>query len=82
MLTKQKMTAKDPKEKLAFQRLTILQLAEHLGSISEACRRSGMNRTSFYEWKRRFQTLGFKVDQTNGFIKIFERYWTNFFASF
>ena len=60
MLTKQKMTAKDPKEKLAFQRLTILQLAEHLGSISEACRRSGMNRTSFYEWKRRFQTHGFE----------------------
>ena len=34
----------------------MLQLAEILGNVSEACRRSGMDRTSFYEWKRRFQT--------------------------
>ena len=44
--------------KLAHQRLSVLQLAEVLGSVSEACRRSGMDRTSFYEWKRRFQTHG------------------------
>ena len=53
-----KMTAKDPTTKLAHQRLSVLQLAEALGSVSEACRRSGMDRTSFYEWKRRFQTHG------------------------
>jgi transposase InsO family protein len=53
-----KLTAKDPAAKLAHQRLSVLQLAEALGSVSEACRRSGMDRTSFYEWKRRFQTHG------------------------
>ncbi len=40
------------------QRLSVLELAETLGNISEACRRGGMDRTSFYEWKRRFQTHG------------------------
>jgi transposase InsO family protein len=33
-------------------------MAKALGNISEACRRGGMDRTSFYEWKRRFQTHG------------------------
>jgi transposase InsO family protein len=33
-------------------------MAKAIGNVSEACRRSGMDRTSFYEWKRRFQTHG------------------------
>lgn len=49
---------KDPLEKLALQRLRILELSESLGNVSEACRRGGMDRTSFYEWKRRYQTHG------------------------
>src|SRR6476659_2010016 len=53
-----KLTTKDPATKVAHQRLSVLQLAEALGSVSEACRRQGMDRTSFYEWKRRFQTHG------------------------
>lgn len=57
--TKARITAKDPIEKLAHKRLTVLELAEKLGNITEACRRGGMDRTSFYEWKRRFQTHGF-----------------------
>ena len=44
--------------KLAKQRLSVLQLAEALGNVSEACRRRGMSRTQFYEYKRRFQTHG------------------------
>lgn len=32
--------------------------AESLGNVSEACRRGGLDRTSFYEYKRRFQTHG------------------------
>lgn len=44
--------------KVAKQRLSVLELAEKLGSVSEACRRRGMDRASFYEWKRRFQTHG------------------------
>ncbi len=45
-------------EKLARHRLSVLELAEALGNVSEACRRRGMTRTQFYEYKRRFQTHG------------------------
>lgn len=55
---KTRITTKDPALKLARQRLTVLQLAESLGNVSEACRRGGLDRTSFYEYKRRFQTHG------------------------
>lgn len=44
--------------KVAKQRLSVLELVEELGNVSEACRRRGMDRASFYEWKRRFQTQG------------------------
>lgn len=47
-------------EKIARQRLSVLQLAETLGSVSEACRQRGMTRTQFYEYKKRFQTFGFE----------------------
>jgi transposase InsO family protein len=36
----------------------VLELAEALGNASEACRRRGISRTQFYEYKRRFQTHG------------------------
>ncbi len=55
---KTKITTKDPALKLAHKRLSVLQLAESLGNVSEACRRGGLDRTSFYEYKRRFQTHG------------------------
>lgn len=55
---KTRITTKDPALKLAHKRLTVLQLAESLGNVSEACRRGGLDRTSFYEYKRRFQTHG------------------------
>lgn len=45
-------------EKLARQRLSVLELAQALGNVSEACRRRGISRTQFYEYKRRFQTHG------------------------
>jgi hypothetical protein len=50
--------SKDPALKLAHKRLLVLQLAEALGNVSEACRRGDMDRSSFYEYKRRFQTHG------------------------
>ena len=53
-----RVTAKDANEKLAHRRLTVLELAERLGNVSEACRRGGIDRTSFYDWKRRFQLQG------------------------
>jgi transposase InsO family protein len=49
---------KDPSEKLALARLRVLELSASIGNVAEACRRSGMDRTSFYEWKRRYQTHG------------------------
>jgi transposase len=56
---------KNPSEKLAIQRLKVIELAEKLKNVSEACRRGGMDRTSFYEWKRRYQIHGLEglVDQ-------------------
>ena len=53
-----RLTAKDTNEKLAHRRLTVLELAERLGNVAEACRRGGIDRTSFYDWRRRFQTHG------------------------
>jgi transposase InsO family protein len=53
-----RVVAKDPREKLAHRRMTVLELAERLGNVSEACRRGGIDRTSFYDWKRRFQLHG------------------------
>ena len=44
-----KVTAKDTNEKLAHRRLTVLELAERLGNVTEACRRGGIDRTSFYD---------------------------------
>lgn len=43
-------------DKLARQRLSVLELAEQLGNVREACRQRGISRTQFYEYKRRFQT--------------------------
>ena len=55
-----KSSRRDAASKLAEQRLSVLELAKELGNAAEACRRRGMDRTSFYEWKRRFQTHGFE----------------------
>ena len=53
-------TAKGPQKrdadtKLAQSRLSVLDLARELGNVAEACRQRGLDRTSFYEWRRRFQ---------------------------
>lgn len=50
--------SKDPEIKLAEQRMSVLELAQALGNVSEACRQRGISRTQFYEYKRRFQTHG------------------------
>ncbi|MDF1635580.1 IS481 family transposase [Mycoplana sp. MJR14] len=51
---------RDADSKLAQHRLSVLELAKELGNVAEACRQRGLDRTSFYEWKRRFQTQGFE----------------------
>lgn len=45
-------------EKVAQSRLSVLELAEQLGNVAEACRRRGMNRQSFYIYKARFAERG------------------------
>lgn len=45
-------------DKIVLQRLSVLELAEALQNVSEACRRSGVSRTQFYEYKRRYEEEG------------------------
>lgn len=47
-----------PEKKVIQNKMSVLELAQTLGNISEACKRRGVSRTQFYEWKRRFQTHG------------------------
>lgn len=46
-------------KKIAQNRLTLLQVAEKLRNVSEACRRGNVSRSQFYEYKRAFQERGF-----------------------
>ena len=50
--------SQNPQEKIAHQRLSVLQLAEALNNVSRACRQRGMTRTQFYDYKRRFELQG------------------------
>ena len=58
--TARKSRPRDAATKVAEHRLSVLELARELGNVAEACRRRGMDRSSFYAWKRRFQTHGFE----------------------
>ena len=46
--------------KIAQGKMTLLQLAERLRNISEACRMRSVSRSQFYEYKRAFQEQGFQ----------------------
>jgi transposase InsO family protein len=48
----------DATTKVVRQRLSVLELAERLNNVSEACRQRGISRTIFYEYKRRFDEQG------------------------
>jgi hypothetical protein len=48
----------NPEIKIVRQRMSVLELADALGNISEACRQRNVSRSQFYEYKRRFQTHG------------------------
>lgn len=45
-------------DKVHAFRLHVLQRAEELGNVSAACRESGISRTLFYRWKKRFTCYG------------------------
>ena len=38
--------------------MSVLELAQALGNVSEACRQRGMTRSQFYEYKKRFAAVG------------------------
>lgn len=57
-LTKKRSTALQDDEDIKKDRIRLLRLAERLGNISKACRREGVSRTQFYEYKRRLQMCG------------------------
>jgi transposase InsO family protein len=48
----------NPEIKIVRQRMSVLELADALGNVSEACRQRNVSRSQFYEYKRRFQTHG------------------------
>jgi transposase len=48
-------------EKVARRKLSMLELAQELRSVSEACRIMGYSRSQFYEIKRAFQTGGLEA---------------------
>lgn len=58
--TAKKRASRDGATKVAQQGFSVLKLARELGKVAEACRHWGMDRTSFHEWRRRFQTHGFE----------------------
>lgn len=48
------------REKNAKNKLSLLELAQKLGSVTAACRHLNYSRSQFYEIKRRFQLEGFQ----------------------
>jgi len=51
------MVSDDEAETIA-RRLSVLELANKLCNVSEACRRTGVGRPSYYIWKRRYEENG------------------------
>ena len=45
-------------KKLAHRRLQLLEFAETLGNVTEACRKMGISRSQFYAYKKRYQEQG------------------------
>ncbi len=45
-------------QKVARQKLSLLELAQNLGNVSKACRFMGYSRQQFYEIRRQYQTYG------------------------
>jgi len=55
-------------QKAARRKLNLLELANDLGNVSEACKRIGYSREQFYEIRRNYQTFGSEglLDKTRG----------------
>jgi len=55
-------------QKAARRKLNLLELANDLGNVSEACKRIGYSREQFYEIRRNYQAFGSEglLDKTRG----------------
>ena len=47
-----------PDQIIAHRRRRLLELADELGNVSEACRQMGVSRTRYYEWKKLAASYG------------------------
>lgn len=47
-----------PDQIIAHRRRRLLELADELGNVSEACRQLGVSRTRYYEWKKMADQYG------------------------
>jgi hypothetical protein len=47
-------------KRLIRRRLKLLQIADDLGNVAKACRLCGIDRSSFYKYKKRYQKEGIK----------------------
>ena len=47
-----------PDQIIAHRRRRLLELADELGNVSEACRQMGVSRTRYYEWKHLAERYG------------------------
>ncbi|RIV19535.1 helix-turn-helix domain-containing protein [Alicyclobacillaceae bacterium I2511] len=45
-------------ERMAYERLSVLELAKSLGNVSQACRVKGVSRRQYYQYKSKFETAG------------------------
>lgn len=52
--------AMSPEDKVAFERLGVLQLAKVLGNVRQACRERHVSKYQFYKFKNRYEEHGFE----------------------
>ncbi len=50
--------AASPEDKVAFERLGVLELAEVLGNVRQACRERHVSKYQFYKFKNRYVERG------------------------
>ena len=51
-------TTVTPDQIISHRRRRLLELADELGNISEACRQIGVSRQRYYEWKKLAERYG------------------------